>query len=157
MSKSSDHFETRAIHAGQQPDPSTGAVMTPIYQTSTYAQEKVGETKGYEYSRTGNPTRAALEANLAALEGGAHGLAFASGMSATDTVLRALSPGDHVLVGGDVYGGTFRLFDKDYRRFGLEFDYVDFADLDAAAPALKPNTKLVWLETPTNPYLGVAD
>jgi cystathionine beta-lyase/cystathionine gamma-synthase len=157
MSKSSDRFETRAIHAGQQPDPGTGAVMTPIYQTSTYAQEKVGETKGYEYSRTGNPTRAALEANLAALEGGAHGLAFASGMSATDTVLRALSPGDHVLVGGDVYGGTFRLFDKEYRRFGLEFDYVDFADLDAAAVALKANTKLVWLETPTNPYLGIAD
>jgi cystathionine beta-lyase/cystathionine gamma-synthase len=154
---STDRFETRAIHAGQQPDPSTGAVMTPIYQTSTYAQEKVGETKGYEYSRTGNPTRAALEANLAALEGGAYGLAFASGMSATDTVLRALSPGDHVLVGADVYGGTFRLFDKEYRRFGLEFDYVDFADLEAAAAALKPNTKLVWLETPTNPYLGIAD
>jgi len=153
----SDHFETRAIHAGQQPDPSTGAVMTPIYQTSTYAQEKVGETKGYEYSRTGNPTRAALEANLAALEGAAHGLTFASGMSATDTVLRALLPGDHVLVGGDVYGGTFRLFDKEYRRFGLVFDYVDFADLDAAAAALKANTKLVWLETPTNPYLGIAD
>ncbi len=157
MSNSKDKFETRAIHAGQQPDPNTGAVMTPIYQTSTYAQEKVGETKGYEYSRTGNPTRAALEANLAALEGGAYGLTFASGMSATDTVLRALSPGDHVLVGGDVYGGTFRLFDKEYRRFGLEFDYVDFADLEAAAAALKPNTKLVWLETPTNPYLGLAD
>ena len=149
--KPSDQFETRAIHAGQPPDAETGAVMTPIYQTSTYAQERVGETKGYEYSRTGNPTRAALEANLASLEGTAHGLAFASGMAATDTLLRAFSPGDHVLVGGDVYGGTFRLFDKEYRRFGLEFDYVNFADLEAVTAALRPETKLAWLETPTNP------
>lgn len=152
-----DHFETLAIHAGQEPDAETGAVMTPIYQTSTYAQEKVGQTKGYEYSRTGNPTRAALEANLAVLEGAAHGLAFASGMSATDTVLRMFSPSEHILVGSDVYGGTFRLFDKEYRRFGLEFDYVDMTDLAAVEAALKPNTKLVWLETPSNPYMRVTD
>lgn len=152
-----DKFETLAIHAGQEPDAETGAVMTPIYQTSTYAQDKVGQTKGYDYSRTVNPTRSALEANLAALEGAAHGLAFASGMAATDAVLHSLAPGDHVLVGNDVYGGTFRLFDKEYRRFGLEFDYVEMTDLAAVETALKPNTKLVWLETPTNPYLRVAD
>lgn len=155
--KSSDRFETRAIHAGQPPDPSTGAVMTPIYQTSTYAQERVGATKGYDYSRTANPTRSALETNLAALEGAAHGLAFASGMAATDTLLRTLSPGDHVLAGDDLYGGSFRLFDKHYRRFGLEFDYVDFSDLDAVAGGLRRNTKLAWLETPTNPHMRIAD
>src|SRR3970282_740208 len=110
------HFETLAIHAGQEPDPTTGAVMTPIYQTSTYAQDGVGKPRGYEYSRTGNPTRTALEACLAALEEGKHGLAFASGMAATDAIIRLLSPGDHVLAGNDVYGGTFRLFDKEFRR-----------------------------------------
>ncbi|MEX1247793.1 MAG: cystathionine gamma-synthase [Anaerolineales bacterium] len=152
-----DRFETLAIHAGQPPDPSTGAVMTPIYQTSTYAQEGVGKHKGYEYSRTGNPTRTALEKCLAELEGGAFGLAFASGMAATDTIIRTFSPGDHILVGGDVYGGTFRLFDKEYRRFGLEFSYVDTADLPAVKSALTPKTKMVWIETPTNPHLGIAD
>ncbi|HLE14969.1 MAG TPA: cystathionine gamma-synthase [Anaerolineales bacterium] len=153
----SSRFETLAIHAGQQPDPSTGAVMTPIYQTSTYAQQGVGRHQGYEYSRTGNPTRTALEACLAELEGGGFGLAFASGMAATDAVLRLLSPGDHVLAGDDVYGGTFRLFDKEFRRYGLEFTYVDTTDLREVAAALRLTTRLVWLETPSNPLLNVTD
>ncbi len=152
-----DHFETLAIHAGQPPDPSTGAIMTPIYQTATFVQEGVGKTKGYEYSRSGNPTRTALESCVAALEGAAHGLAFASGLAATDAIVRQYAPGDHILVGSDVYGGTFRLFDKEYRRYGLEFSYVDVADLDAIKAALRPNTRLMWLETPTNPYMGLAD
>jgi len=150
-------FETLAIHAGQEPDQSTGAVMTPIYQTSTYAQERVGEHKGYEYSRTGNPTRSALEANLAALEGADYGLAFASGMAATDAILRILSPGDHVLAGNDVYGGTFRLFDKEFKRYGLRFSYVDSTNLEQVKAGLTPETRLVWLETPTNPLLNVTD
>jgi cystathionine beta-lyase/cystathionine gamma-synthase len=153
----SSRFETLAIHAGQQPDPSTGAVMTPIYQTSTYAQQGVGRHQGYEYSRTGNPTRTALEACLGELEGGGFGLAFASGMAATDAVLRLLSPGDHVLAGDDVYGGTFRLFDKEFRRYGLEFTYVDTTDLREVAAALRLTTRLVWLETPSNPLLNVTD
>jgi cystathionine beta-lyase/cystathionine gamma-synthase len=150
-------FETLAIHAGQHADPTTGAVMTPIYQTSTYAQEGVGKHKGYEYSRTGNPTRSALEACVATLEGAAYGLAFASGMAATDAVLRLFSPDDHILAGNDVYGGTFRLFDKEFQRFGLKFSYVDTCDLDQVAAALRPETRLVWLETPTNPLLHVTD
>jgi cystathionine beta-lyase/cystathionine gamma-synthase len=150
-------FETLAIHAGQDPDPATGAVMTPIYQTATYAQDGVGVHKGYEYSRTGNPTRAALEACLAALEGAEFGLAFASGMAATDAVLRLFSPGDHVLAGNDVYGGTFRLFDKEFRRYGLEFTYVDTCDLTKVEAGLRPETRLVWLETPSNPLLNVTD
>ncbi len=152
-----DRFETLAIHAGQPHDEQTGAVMTPIYQTSTYAQPHVGEHKGYEYSRTGNPTRTALQDCLAALEGAAHGLAFGSGLAATDTIVRTLSPGDEVLVGGDVYGGTFRLFDKEYRRYGLEFRYVDATDPAALDAALGEKTRMVWLETPTNPYLRLAD
>ena len=150
-------FETLAIHAGQPPDPSTGAIMTPIYQTSTYVQDAVGQHKGYEYSRTGNPTRAALEACLAALEGARYGLAFASGMAATDTVLRLLKPGDHVLAGNDVYGGTFRLFDKELHKFGLGFEYVDTCDLSQVRDGLRDETRMVWLETPTNPYLKVTD
>lgn len=150
-------FETKAIHAGQQPDPLTGAVMTPIYQTSTYLQDAVGKNRGYEYSRTGNPTRAALEACLAELEGGRFGLAFASGMAAIDTVLRLLDPGDHVVAGNDVYGGTFRLFDKILRRYGLDFDFVNTTDLQQVRAALRPNTRLIWLETPTNPLLQVCD
>jgi cystathionine beta-lyase/cystathionine gamma-synthase len=150
-------FETLAIHAGQEPEPTTGAVMVPIYQTSTYAQEGVGRHRGYEYSRTGNPTRAALEACLAALEGAEHGLAFASGMAATDAVLRLLSPGDHVLAGNDIYGGTFRLFERVLKPYGLEFSYVDAADSGQVRAALRPNTRLVWLETPTNPLLGITD
>ncbi|HXV42469.1 MAG TPA: PLP-dependent transferase, partial [Anaerolineae bacterium] len=150
-------FETLAIHAGQPPDPATGAVMTPIYQTSTYVQTEVGVHKGYEYSRTDNPTRTALQACLAALEGADFGLAFASGLAATDTLLRLVSPGQHVLVGNDVYGGTYRLFDKILRGYGLNFTFVDMADLNAVAAALRPETRLVWLETPTNPLLGLAD
>ncbi len=151
-------FETIAIHAGQAPDPQTGAVMTPIYQTSTYAQDGVGKPRnGYEYSRTQNPTRKALQDNLAALEGGAWGLAFSSGLAATNTVIQLLSSGDHVLAGNDVYGGTFRQFDKIHRRFGLEFSYVDTTDPENVLDALTPATRLVWLETPTNPLLNVTD
>jgi len=151
------HIETLAIHAGQQPDPTTGAVMTPIYQTSTYVQTGVGEHKGYEYSRTGNPTRTALEACLAALESGKHGLAFASGMAAIDTVFRLVGAGQHVLAGNDVYGGTFRLLDKILQAYGVEYSFVDMTDLNAVKAGLRPNTRLVWLETPTNPRLKIFD
>ncbi|MEW5941646.1 MAG: cystathionine gamma-synthase [Chloroflexota bacterium] len=152
------NFETLAIHAGQEPDPNNGAVMTPVYLTSTYAQDGVGRPRqGYEYSRTMNPTRKALQDCLAALEGGAWGLAFASGMAATDAVLRLLSSGDHVVAGNDVYGGTFRLFDKILRRFGLDFTFADTTDRENLAEALSPSTRLVWLETPTNPLLAVTD
>jgi cystathionine beta-lyase/cystathionine gamma-synthase len=154
---SQPRFETLAIHAGQKPDPATGAVMTPIYQTSTFVQQGVGEHQGYEYARTGNPTRTALEECLAALEAARYGLAFASGMAAIDTVLKLLSPGDHVLASNDVYGGTFRLFDKQYKKYGLEFSYIEATDLDAVKAGLRPNTRFVWLETPTNPRLKVAD
>lgn len=150
-------FETACIHAGQTPDPATGAVMTPIYQTSTYVQQGVGKHLGYEYSRTGNPTRSALETCLAELEGANFGLAFASGMAATDAVLRLLAPGDHVLAGNDVYGGTFRLFERVLRTYGLDFSYVDTTDLDQVEAFLRPQTRLVWLETPSNPMLSVTD
>ena len=151
-------FETLAIHAGQEPDPNNGAVMTPIYQTSTYAQDGVGQPRqGYEYSRTKNPTRLALENCLAALEGGGYGLAFSSGMAATDTVLRLIDSGAHVLAGNDVYGGTFRLFDKILRRYGLSFDFIDTTDPENVADSLTPQTRLVWLETPTNPMLSITD
>ena len=151
-------FETLAIHAGQVPDAATGAVMTPIHQSSTYQQDGVGRPRqGYEYSRTKNPTRSALEDCLAALEAGEHGLAFASGMAATDAVLRLLEPGAHVLAGNDVYGGTFRLFDKVLRRYGLNFDFVDTTDPESLADAMTASTSLVWLESPTNPYLRVTD
>lgn len=151
------HLETLAVHAGVEPDPASGAVMTPIYQTSTYAQEDVATHKGYEYSRTDNPTRTALQTALAALEGGQHALAFASGMAAIDTVLRLIKPGEHVVCGNDVYGGTFRLFDKVLSEYGLEFSFVEMADLEAVAAAVQDNTRLVWLETPTNPLLKLAD
>ena len=150
-------FETLTIHAGQQPDPTTGAVMTPIYQTSTYVQDAVGKPRGYEYSRTGNPTRAALEACLAELEGGQFGLAYASGLAATDNVLRLFAPGDHILAGNDVYGGTFRLFERIFRPYGIDFSYVDTTDLAQVQASLRPSTRLIWLETPTNPYLRVSD
>ena len=153
----SDHIETLAIHAGQAPDPSTGAVMTPIYQTATYVQQGVGVHKGYEYARTGNPTRTALEGCLAALEGAAHGLAFASGMAAIDTLCKLLNPGDHVLASDDVYGGTFRLFEKQYAKYGIAFSYVNSADPAVVTAGLRPNTRWVWLETPTNPRLKLAD
>jgi cystathionine beta-lyase/cystathionine gamma-synthase len=151
-------FETLAIHAGQEPDPLTGAVMTPIYQTSTYKQDGVGQPRnGYEYSRTQNPTRKALQDCLAELENGTHGFAFASGLAATNTVLQMLKAGDHVLAGNDVYGGTFRLFDKVLRPFGLDFSFIDTTDPENVAEALTPLTRLVWLETPTNPLLSVTN
>lgn len=150
-------FETLAIHAGQSPDPLTGAVMTPIYLTATYAQEGVARPRnGYEYSRSQNPTRQALQDCLGALEGG-QGLAFASGLAATNTVLQLFAAGDHVLAGNDVYGGTFRLFDKVLSRFGLEFTFLDTTDPESVAEAIRPSTRLVWLESPTNPYLRVTD
>lgn len=151
-------FETLAIHAGQEADPATGAVMTPIYQTSTYLQDGVARPRqGYEYSRTQNPTRKALQDCLAALENGTHGLAFASGMAAADTVLRLLTSGNHVIAGDDVYGGTFRLFDKVLRKFGLKFDFVDTTIPENIVAAMNSDTRLFWLETPTNPYLRVCD
>jgi cystathionine beta-lyase/cystathionine gamma-synthase len=151
------HLDTLAIHAGQEPDPSTGAIMTPIYQTSTYVQPAPAEHKGYEYSRTDNPTRKAFQDLMAALEGGQHGLAFASGMAAIDTVMRLLGPGDHTVVGNDVYGGTFRLFDKVLARYGLEFSFVNVADIDSVRAAIRPDTKMIWLESPTNPTMALAD
>jgi cystathionine gamma-lyase len=150
-------FETLAIHAGQPPDPRTGAVMTPIVLSSTFAQEGPGKHKGYEYSRSGNPTRDALEGCYAALEGARHGFAFASGLAATDAVLHLLEAGDHVLASDDVYGGTFRILDKVYRRHGIGFDQVDMTDLGAVERALTPATRLVWIESPTNPLLKIAD
>jgi len=150
-------FATRAIHAGQEPEAATGAVIVPIYQTSTFAQEAVGVHKGYEYARSGNPTRTALETALAALDGGTHGLAFASGLAAENTVLLMLSAGDHVIGGDDAYGGTYRLFTKVFARHGISFDFVDTRDPEEVAEAIRPETKLVWLETPTNPLLKLAD
>ena len=151
------HLETLAVHAGVEPDPQTGAVMTPIYQTSTYAQPDVAEHKGYDYSRSDNPTRTALHGALAGLEGGKHALAFASGMAAIDTILRLIKPGEHVLSGNDVYGGTFRLFDKVLSDYGIEFTYADTTDETAVSTAIQPNTELIWLETPTNPTLRLTN
>lgn len=148
---------TLAIHAGQEPDPSTGAIMTPVFQTSTYVQAKPGEHRGFEYSRTRNPTRDALEANLAALEGARFGLCFGSGCAAASAVMHCLSAGDHVLVAADVYGGTFRVFDKIFSRGGIRFDFLDFTDPAAVEAALRPETKVLWLETPSNPMLMVLD
>lgn len=150
-------FATRAIHAGQEPDPTTGATIVPIYATSTYTQSEVGVHKGFDYSRTINPTRLALERQLAALEDAKHGFAFASGMAATSTVLNLVSAGDHVIVSDDLYGGTYRLFSKVLARYGIAFDYVDLSDLDAVRAAIRPNTKLFWIETPTNPLLKLVD
>jgi cystathionine beta-lyase/cystathionine gamma-synthase len=150
-------FGTLAIHAGQRPDPTTGAIMTPVFQTSTYVQPELGRHLGYEYARTHNPTREALEGNVAALEGGAYGLAFASGLAATDTMIKLLSAGDHVVSGEGVYGGTYRLFAKVFARLGIEFTFVDSGDLDAVRAAIRPATKLVHLETPTNPMMGLTD
>ncbi|MFW6097895.1 MAG: cystathionine gamma-synthase [Chloroflexota bacterium] len=150
-------FESLAVHAGVEVDPQTGAVMTPIYQTSTYAQDDVGVHRGYEYSRTDNPTRSALQTALAALEGGQYALAFASGMAATDTLLRLVQAGEHVICGDDVYGGTYRLFDKVLAAYGIDFSFVDTGDLQAVHEALRPETRLVWLETPTNPLLRMSD
>lgn len=157
MDDDSQRIETRAIHAGQQPDPETGAVMTPIYASSTYAQDAPGEDRGYEYSRTGNPTRAALEANLADLEGGTHGRVFSSGMGAINTVMNLCESGDHVVASKDVYGGTHRLFTQVYDQYDVSFDFVDMTDLDAVTDAVGSDTRVVWAETPTNPLLGVVD
>jgi len=150
-------FATRAIHAGQDPDPATGAVVAPIYQTATYAQGRVGQPQGYEYSRTGNPTRSALETCFASLEEGQHGLAFASGMAAIDMVVRLLQLGNHVIVGNDVYGGTFRLFERTWAEWGLTFSYIDQTDPANVEASFTPSTRLVWIETPTNPLLRLAD
>ena len=152
-------FATRAIHAGQAPDPTTGSVIVPIHATSTYAQDGVGGTRGgYEYSRTGNPTRTALEECLASLEGGAFGRAFASGMAASDVLIRATCrPGDHLIIPDDAYGGTFRLVDKVLTHWGIEHTTVSLADIAAVRAAIRPNTKLIWCETPTNPLLNIAD
>lgn len=151
-------FGTRAIHAGQRPDPSTGAIMTPIYQTSTYVQQSPGKIIGeYDYSRAANPTRAALEANLANLEGGKYGLCFSSGVAATGVVLHLLSSGDKVLLGDDVYGGTNRLFHRVFAQLGIETVLVDMTDLDAIKAAMDDRVKLIWLETPTNPTLKITD
>lgn len=156
------HIETLAIHAGQEPDSATGAVITPIYQTSTYAQEQVGIHKGFDYSRTDNPTRQALEQCLAALESEkltqpAYGLAFSSGMAATDTLLKLVKPGEHVLASNDVYGGTYRLFEQVLKEYGVQFSYIDVSRPDLVESNLRAETRLVWLETPTNPLLKIAD
>ena len=150
-------FATRAIHAGQDPEPRTGAVAVPVFQTSTFAQPAVGQDLGWDYARSKNPTRDALEESLASLEEGRFGLAFASGSAAQDAVIRTLAPGDHVLIAPDVYGGTFRQFRHVHQPWGLEFEPVDLADLDAVAAAWRPETRLLWVETPTNPLLNVFD
>ncbi|HKW71563.1 MAG TPA: cystathionine gamma-synthase [Candidatus Dormibacteraeota bacterium] len=157
----SDHrdwgFSTRALHIGQGPDPATGAVVQPIHMATTFAQQGVGKHHGFEYSRTGNPTRNALEENLAALEDARHCLAFSSGLGAETTLMLLLNPGDHIVYMEDVYGGTFRLFDKVLKRYGLEFSAVDATDVDAVEQSMKPRTRMVWLESPTNPLLRVVD
>jgi cystathionine beta-lyase/cystathionine gamma-synthase len=146
-------FETRAIHVGQEPDVEFGSVNVPIYQTSTYAQPAVGKPKAYDYARGGNPTREALQQVLASLEGGTDALAFSSGLGATTTLLLTLKPGDHVIIGDDVYGGTYRLFSQVMAGWGLVFDTVDLGHLETVRAAVRDETRLVWIETPTNPYL----
>jgi cystathionine gamma-synthase len=151
------HFETRAIHDGQEPEATTGAVIVPIYQTSTYAQEGINQNKGFDYARTANPTRSALQHAIASLEGGAWGLAYGSGMAAIQNITYLLSPGDHVLLSDDAYGGTYRLFDKILTRYGVEYSMVDLSNLDEVREGLRDDTKMVWVETPTNPYLKIVD
>jgi cystathionine gamma-lyase/cystathionine beta-lyase/cystathionine gamma-lyase/homocysteine desulfhydrase len=155
--KPTARFSTVCIHAGQEPDPTTGAIITPIFQTSTYVQPELGRHKGYEYARTQNPTRSALEANLAAIEGGRAAFAYASGMAAIDAIASRLATGDHVVVTDNTYGGTFRLFDKVLLRTGLTFSYVDTSDLEAVERAFTPGTKLLFVETPTNPVMSITD
>jgi cystathionine beta-lyase/cystathionine gamma-synthase len=150
-------FSTVCIHAGQEPDPATGAIITPIYQTSTYVQEGLGQHKGYEYARTGNPTRTAMEANVAALEGGKAGFAFASGMAAIGAITTLLQAGDHVIVTDNTYGGTFRLFERVLRKYQLTFSYVDTSDLALVAAAITPATRMIFVETPTNPIMRLTD
>ena len=148
---------TKFIHAGAEPDPSTGAIMTPIYQTSTYVQEAPGKNKGYEYARSQNPTRKALEDALAIIENGKYGLAFSSGVAATDAVIKLLQPGDEVIAGNDMYGGTYRLFSKIFEKFGIRFHYIDMGDVEAIKAHITPKTKLIWVETPTNPLMNICD
>ncbi len=150
-------FATLALHAGIHPDPSTGAIMTPIYQTSTYVQKAPGDHKGYEYSRTQNPTRTPLQENIAALENGRHGLCFASGMAAIDTVLKLFKPGDEIISSNDLYGGTYRIFTKVFAHYGLKFKFVDMTDIGNVEQSITPHTKLIWCETPTNPLLRISD
>jgi cystathionine gamma-lyase len=150
-------FATKAIHAGQEPDPTTGAIMTPIYQTSTYAQEGMGGDKGYEYARTGNPTRSALENCLASLENGKYGLAFASGMAAEHAILSLLSAGDHMIACDDLYGGTYRIFERIMGRYQVQTSYVTASNIEGYEQAIRPDTRLIWLETPTNPLLRLVD
>ena len=150
-------FETRAIHAGQEPEPATGAVMVPIYQTSTYVQEGIGKHKGYQYSRGGNPTRTALESCLASLEGADFGLAFSSGMASVSAVMHLLKPGDHVISSDDVYGGTYRIFDRVLSEWGLSFTFMNVTDAASIEGAIQDNTRLIWVETPTNPLLKLTD
>ncbi len=157
MKNSNLQIETLTVHAGVEPDPTTGAVMTPIYQTSTYAQTGINEHKGYDYSRSGNPTRTALQNALAALENGRFGLVYSSGMAAIDNMMRLIKPGEHVIVGDDVYGGTFRLLDKVLADYGIQFSFVDTTDVAAVEQAIQSNTRLIWLETPTNPTLRITD
>jgi cystathionine gamma-lyase len=150
-------FGTKAIHAGVEPDPSTGAIMTPVYQTSTYVQASPGDHKGYEYSRTHNPTRTALQNSLAALENGAHGLCFASGMAAIDTILKLLKPGDEVISTNDLYGGTYRIFTKVFAHYGIKFHFIPMDNANEVEKYINSNTKLIWMETPTNPLLNIID
>lgn len=150
-------FATKALHAGIEPDPSTGAIMTPIYQTSTYVQAAPGDHKGYEYARTQNPTRNALQINIAALENGKHGLCFSSGMGATDAVIKLLSPGDEVICTNDLYGGTYRIFTKVFEKYGIKFHFISMQDVSNINKFINPKTKMVWLETPTNPMMNVID
>ncbi len=150
-------FATKAIHAGQEPDPTTGAIMTPIYQTSTYVQERPGVHKGYEYSRSHNPTRTALEVNLAALENGKHGLCFGSGLAAMDVLLKTFAPGDEIISSNDLYGGSYRIFTKVYANYGLKFHFVDMEDANNISEYITANTKMIWAETPTNPMMNIID
>ena len=150
-------FGTTAIHGGQEPDSATGAIMTPIYQTSTFVQSEPTVHKGYDYSRAGNPTRSALEANLAALEGGKHCAAFSSGMGAIDAVIKLLKSGDHIVAGNDLYGGTYRIFDKVFKQFGLTCTFIDMGKKENLTKAMKKNSRMIWIETPTNPLLGIVD
>jgi cystathionine gamma-lyase len=150
-------FGTKAIHAGVEPDPHTGAIMTPIYQTSTYAQTSPGQHKGYEYSRTHNPTRTALQNSLAALEGGKHGLCFSSGLGAMDTLLKLFKPGDEIISTNDLYGGSYRIFKRVYEAFGLKFHFVPTHNMDAVREKINANTRMLWVETPTNPLMNIID
>src|SRR5437773_3247884 len=157
MPESKYRFATRAIHSGQEPDPATGAIITPIYQTSTFVQSDVGEHKCFDYARTDNPTRSALQECLADLEGAQYALAFASGMAAIATTMYLLKQGDHIVAGDDAYGGTYRLFSRVLSNFGLEFTFADLTALDKTRAALRPATRMIWLESPTNPLLKVID